>query len=90
MPYSITTRPRVPRQISSLPPATQLRIEAAIDALAQNPRPSGSLKLSGRDFWRIRAGDYRVIYAINDGEQIVTVVRVGHRRDIYRNLSDEP
>ncbi len=56
--------------------------------LADNPRPPGSLKLAGRDFWRIRVGDYRVIYAIDDNEEVVRVVRTGHRRDVYRGLEE--
>lgn len=50
----------------------------------QNPRPSGCLKLTGRNGWRIRGGDYRIIYEIDDKQEMVTVLHIGHRRDVYR------
>lgn len=56
----------------------------AIRALADDPRPLGSRKLVGRDSYRIRVGDYRVIYLMDDGEIVVTVLGVGHRREVYR------
>ena len=59
-------------------------IKAAIADLADNPRPYGYKKLKGEDAYRIRVGDYRVIYEINDDKIIVTVVMVGHRKDIYK------
>jgi len=52
----------------------------------QNPRPRGVEKIRATELWRIREGDYRLVYHINDEEKIVTVVRIGHRRDIYRGL----
>lgn len=64
---------------------TQTRIRAAIDALAAEPRPSGSCKLAGGSGeWRIRVGDYRIVYEIYDGRLVVLVVRVAHRREVYR------
>ncbi len=57
---------------------------AAIRTLADDPRPPGSRKLAGRDSYRIRAGDYRVIYLTDDGELVVTVLGVGHRKQVYR------
>jgi len=53
-------------------------------ALAVNPRPHGVAKLSGREAWRIRVGDYRVIYTIDDARQGVVIYAIGHRREIYR------
>ena len=61
------------------------RIVVRIRTLARVPRPPGCEKLSGRELYRIRQGDYRVLYAVDDAEQAVTVVRVAHRRDAYRN-----
>jgi mRNA interferase RelE/StbE len=55
-----------------------------IRRLADDPRPPGSERLSGEDRYRIRRGDYRVVYAIDDEQRIVEVVRIGHRRDVYR------
>ncbi len=59
-------------------------VRAAIIALGQNPRPVGSIKLKGREGWRIRQGDYRVIYEIDDGQRTVTILHVRHRREAYR------
>jgi mRNA interferase RelE/StbE len=59
-------------------------IKSAIAALANNPRPYGYKKLKGEDAYRIRVGDYRIIYEINDDRIIVTVVSIGHRKDIYK------
>ena len=60
----------------------QIRFE--IHALAQNPRPPGCLKLSDRQGWRIRSGSHRIIYTIDDEKKVVTVLHIGHRRDVYR------
>lgn len=62
----------------------QERLDAAIDELAEDPRPPNSIKLSGREGYRLRVGDYRALYRVDDAQQEVTVTRVGHRRDIYR------
>ncbi len=59
------------------------RIESAIDGLASNPRP-GSTKLAGRNDFRIRVGDYRIVYAVDDRERLVIIARIAHRRDVYR------
>ena len=61
------------------------RIKETIFELAKNPRPLGCKKLTGRDGWRIRVGKYRVIYEINDKEKTITILHIGHRKDIYRN-----
>ena len=69
---------RLPRQIAS-------RILSKIEPLGMNPRPRGAKKLRGaKDLWRIRAGDYRAIYAIDDGQREVTVMRIAHRREVYQ------
>ncbi|MCD6343288.1 MAG: type II toxin-antitoxin system RelE/ParE family toxin [Spirochaetaceae bacterium] len=62
----------------------QERIIAAINSLTNTPRPAGCKKLSGRPAWRIRIGSYRIIYEIQDNKLIVTVVHIGHRREVYR------
>jgi mRNA interferase RelE/StbE len=62
----------------------QDRIIEAIRALAHTPRPHGVKKLSGREAWRIRLGDYRVIYEIHDDQLVITVVAIGHRREVYQ------
>ncbi|MGC9454166.1 MAG: type II toxin-antitoxin system RelE family toxin [Phycisphaerae bacterium] len=72
-------------EISRLPRRDQRRVISAIETLAENPRPRGARKLvGGEEAYRIRVGDYRVVYQIADDVLIVFVVRVGHRRDIYR------
>jgi mRNA interferase RelE/StbE len=60
------------------------RVRAAIDGLAADPRPRGVVKLAGRDDYRARVGDYRVVYAVDDDERLVVVARIAHRREVYR------
>jgi mRNA interferase RelE/StbE len=60
------------------------RISGAIDGLASNPRPTGTAKLAGRDDYRIRVGDYRIVYAVDDDERLVLIARIAHRREVYR------
>ncbi|MBO1346276.1 MAG: type II toxin-antitoxin system RelE/ParE family toxin [Hormoscilla sp. GUM202] len=67
-----------------LPTLAYARVRDAIFALAEDPRPPGCLKLTNREGWRIRVGDYRVIYEIDDTENIVTILDVDRRRDVYR------
>ncbi len=73
------------RSLDRLPQRVRLRIQRAVDSLTVNPRGPGSIKLRGRiDLWRVRMGDYRVIYAVDDGAHRVVVLRIDHRRDVYR------
>ena len=72
------------KQLESLPDSMAMRVLTRIEALKQTPRPNGCRKLVGSDnLWRIRIGDYRVIYSIDDGKQIVDVNAVRHRREAY-------
>jgi mRNA interferase RelE/StbE len=65
----------------------QIYIIAAIENLAKNPRPSGVKKLAGlEELYRIRCGDYRIVYTVQDEKLLVLVVRIAHRKDVYRNL----
>lgn len=85
MRYSIFLRPAVLRDLKSFPEKLRQRVEAAIDRLAENPRPHGARKLAGfDDEWRLRVGDYRVLYVIDDVLKRVTVARVAHRSEAYR------
>ena len=87
MPYSIAFAPSARKAFANLSQQVKRRLQAAIDALADNPRPHGVTPLSGHDdLWRIRVGDYRVVSAIRDRELLILVVKVGHRREIYRDL----
>jgi mRNA interferase RelE/StbE len=83
--YRILFTPRAERDLSALPERDRARLARRIDGLATDPRPSSAKKLSGaEDLYRLRSGDYRVIYLIENRIVTVTIVRVGHRRDIYR------
>jgi mRNA interferase RelE/StbE len=79
----LTTKAR--RELAALPRDAQERIDARILALSEEPRPSGSKKLEGiDDLYRIRVGDYRIVYRVDDKVVVVLVVRIGHRREVYR------
>ena len=83
MDYGVFILGRAQKQLASLPKQNYLRIRDLIAELAANPRPSGCKKLTGREGWRVRSGDYRVIYEIDDGQKRVTILDVGNRKDIY-------
>lgn len=81
----IDVRPRARRSLRQLDPPVQKTIAQVIDGLATDPRPPGFLPLTGRrPYLRVRAGDYRVIYTVDDQSCVVTDAAVGHRREIYR------
>jgi len=83
--YRVLLERGAERDLSRLTPDVHERVIAAIQALANNPRPSGCRKLAGsKNDWRIRVGDYRVIYEIVDQIRVVRVTRVRHRREVYR------
>jgi mRNA interferase RelE/StbE len=84
MRYSVIVQRRAQKRIARFPTNIQNRIEESLQALSDEPRPPGSRTLQGREGWRIRAGDYRVVYEIDDTAREVLVVDIGHRRDIYR------
>lgn len=83
--YRIVLRRSVARDLRPVPNPDLSRILSAIEALSVEPRPSGVERLSGQDRYRIRLGAYRVIYEIHDKEVLVIVVKVGHRKDVYRH-----
>lgn len=84
MTYAVEYTPAARRMLRKLPASIQKTIHLAIEGLGAEPRPSGSRKLTGSEFWRLRVGDYRVVYAIEDGKLVVLVVKVAHRREVYR------
>lgn len=84
MNYALFILRRAQKELAKLPAETYERTKSAIWNLSQEPKPTGCQKLSGREGWRIRVGDYRVIYEIDDVQRTVTVLHVGHRRDVYR------
>ena len=86
MAYSILLAPPAERQLRALPAAIQKRLVKRLKALQVNPRPQGVKKLAGEgDLYRIREGDYRILYTIRDRELIVLVVKIGDRKEIYRS-----
>ena len=72
------------KELEKVPATDRRRIVEKIRALAVNPRPAGCEKLSGDDKFRLRQGDYRILYEIGDAELIVTVVRIGNRKEVYK------
>lgn len=82
--YSIFFRESVRKDIAAIPAKDLQRIMERIGLLADNPRPPGSEKLSGQERYRIRQGVYRIVYSIQDHELTVWVVKIGHRREVYR------
>ena len=87
MAYRVEIKPQAEKSLGRLPNPQRRRVALAIDDLARNPRPAGCAKIIGaQDAYRIRVGDYRVVYEIEDRVLVVYVVRVGHRKDVYRGL----
>ncbi len=83
MSYKVLILRRAQKELAGLPKFDYERVRDEIVSLADDPRPSGCKKLVGRGGWRIRVGNYLVIYEIEDTKQEVTVLHVGHRRDVY-------
>lgn len=83
MTYGILVLPVAQRAIRKLPPEAKRRVQAVIELLAEEPRPPAAKKLTARPEWRVRTGDYRVLYRIEDDVLTVVVVAAGHRREIY-------
>jgi mRNA interferase RelE/StbE len=85
MKYAVRLNTRVGKVLDRLPSDMRRRILRRLEALEDNPRPRGVEKLAGVDeLYRVRVGTYRIVYAIRDRELVVIVVRIGHRRDVYR------
>jgi mRNA interferase RelE/StbE len=84
MTHRVEVAPAAVRQLRKLDPVAKRRIQAAIELLAGQPRPSGAKNLSGDGEWRVRTGDFRIVYEVHDDVLMVLVAAVGHRRDVYR------
>ncbi|MCX6864927.1 MAG: type II toxin-antitoxin system RelE/ParE family toxin [Verrucomicrobia bacterium] len=82
--FELVIRPSVTKDTKDIPSGDIIKILKRIESLREDPRPPGSIKLSGMEYYRIRHGNYRIIYEIEDARLIVVVVKVGHRRDVYR------
>lgn len=87
--YRVEATPAARRDLRRLSPDVRRRIAARIDALADDPRPTGARALAGPDrFLRLRVGEYRIVYDVDDASQTITIKLVMHRRDVYRRLPD--
>lgn len=85
MAYRIELASTAKKQMDKLPRDIQTRIATAIDNLAETPRPPGTKKLKGADdLWRVRVGSYRIVYQLQDEKLLVLVVKIGHRKQVYR------
>ncbi|HYQ73908.1 type II toxin-antitoxin system RelE family toxin [Cellulomonas sp.] len=84
MTYRVDIRPAAVRALRKVDHQDRPRIQAAIALLARDPRPPGARALRGRDGYRVRVGDYRILYTVDDGVLVVVVVTLGHRREVYQ------
>jgi len=82
--YRILIKTSAAKELESVPSRDRRRIVKKIQSLSSEPRPTGCEKLSGGEKYRIRQGNYRILYTIQDDVLIITVIRVGHRREVYR------
>lgn len=83
MTYTVTVLRAAQKALAKIPAQPRQRIAATIQALADNPRPHNSIKLTDSEFWRVRVGDYRIIYLIQDKQLIVTVTDIVNRKNAY-------
>jgi mRNA interferase RelE/StbE len=82
--YSLLIKRAAAKELEAVPLKDRRRIVARIQLLATEPRPPGIEKLSGAEKYRVRQGDYRILYTIDDPTRSVVIVKIGHRRDVYR------
>ena len=85
--YKLYIKPSAVKEIESLPKKNRIRVVQKIQGLTTDPRPPGCEKLTGDDKYRVRQGRYRIVYSIKDDELVVIVVKVGHRKDIYKKAT---
>jgi mRNA interferase RelE/StbE len=84
--YSLFIKTSAAKELEAIPAKDRDRIIGKIKGLSENPRPYGSEKLTGDEKYRLRQGDYRILYSIEDSEMTVTIVTIGNRREVYRKL----
>ena len=82
--YKITVKKSAAKELEEIPGKELRKIVRRIQSLVKNPRPHGSQKLSARQCYRVRQGDYRIVYSIDDKDSVIDIVKIGHRREIYR------
>ena len=84
MNYNIIIKPSAKKELLELPDEILQKVDNVIIGFQEQPRPQGVVKLKGWDFYRIRVGNYRIVYSIDDKRKVVEISRIGHRKDIYR------
>ena len=84
MAYQLLIKRSAEKELDTLPKQMRVRITNKLLALEEDPRPAGIRKLRGENAYRIRIGDYRVLYTIDDDQEIVTIYAIGYRREVYR------
>jgi mRNA interferase RelE/StbE len=82
--FEILFKESVYKELKSIPKTDLKKILSKIELLANDPRPTGSQKLTNLELYRVRQGQYRIVYSIQDNELIIQIVKVGHRKDVYR------
>ena len=82
--YSVLIKKSAERDLRKIPKADLQRITQRIKDLATSPRPSGNEKLAGQDSYRIRQGDYRIVYTVDDNQRLIEIIKIGHHREVYR------
>ncbi len=85
--FKIEFKAAARKSLERLEKQDQLRIYAAIELLGDNPRPPLVVKIKGSDYFRVRVGDYRILYSIDSGRLIILIIDLGHRREIYRSVN---
>jgi mRNA interferase RelE/StbE len=83
-PYSLRIKKSAERELRQVPKPDVRRVVRKIAALAQDPRPPGCQKLFGENGYRLRQGDYRILYTLDDDQRVVEIIKIGHRREVYR------
>ena len=81
--YSVRIKASAVRELEAVPRKDRQRIVARIQTLCENPRPVGCEKLGGQDLYRVRQGNYRILYSVHDTHVLVVVIKIGHRREVY-------
>ena len=84
--YKLELKRKAQHALDKLPKGDFKAVLSAIKSLASTPRPKGVEKIKVVGLWRIRQGDYRIVYSIDDNQKLVTILRIGHRREVYRSL----
>ena len=85
--FKIEFKAAARKSLEKLEKQDQLRIYAAIELLGDNPRPPLAVKIKSSDYFRVRVGDYRILYSIDSGRLIILIIDLGHRREIYRSIN---